>query len=149
MAQYYEDLKVGDTFETTYQTITKDEIIEFASKYDPQPFHLNTESATESIFGELVASGYHTLSISINLFTKEHLVTDEGIAIMAGKGIDNLRFHQPVTPGDQLTTSVEIIDKYPSDSRSDRGYIDLGHTTENDSGETVLSMISYGIVSRC
>lgn len=148
MTQYYEDLEVGDTFETTYQTISKEEIIEFGSKYDPQPFHLDTESATDSIFGELVASGYHTLAISINLFTKEHLVTDDGIAILAGKGIDKLRFHQPVTPGDKLTTTVEIIDKYPSDSRSDRGYIDLKHTTESDSGETVLSMISYGIVSK-
>jgi len=84
MPRYYEDLEVGNVFETGSYTVTKDEIITFAEQFDPQPFHVDEEAAQDSMFGEIVASGLHTLCLSAYLFVSEYLLGEEGVASMGG-----------------------------------------------------------------
>lgn len=148
MPQYYEDLAVGDTFETGGYTITKAEIIDFAEQFDPQPFHLDEEAAEESMFGGLVASGLHTLCLSVRLFVTEIVEGDPGIANMGGLGMDDLRWHEPVHPGDTLYVRVEVTDKTPSTSRSDRGYVEFRRNVVTDTDDEVMSIRSYNIVQR-
>lgn len=145
---YYENLEVGETYETKSYTVTKEEIIDFAEQFDPQPFHLDEEAAQESMFGELVASGLHTLCLSVRLFITDIVDGGDGIANMGGLGMDDLRWHEPVRPGDTLCVRVEILEKTPSSSRSDRGYVDFRRTVVNEADEEVMSIISHNIVRR-
>lgn len=145
---HYEDLEVGETYETGSYTVTKEEIIDFAEQFDPQPFHLDEEAAQNSMFGELVASGLHTLCLSVRLFITDIVDGGDGIANMGGLGMDDLRWHEPVRPGDTLRVRVEILEKTPSSSRSDRGYVDFRRTVVNEADEEVMSIVSHNIVRR-
>ena len=148
MTDHYEDLEVGETYETGSYTVSKEEIIEFAEQFDPQPFHTDEEAAKESMFGELVASGLHTLCLSVRLFITDIVDGDDGIANMGGLGMDDLRWHEPVRPGDTLRVRVEVLEKTPSSSRSDRGYVDFRRSVVNGAGEEVMSIVSHNIVRR-
>ncbi|WP_425604344.1 MaoC family dehydratase [Natrinema gelatinilyticum] len=148
MTQYYEDLEVGDTYETGGYTITKEEIIDFAEQFDPQPFHIDEDAAHDSMFDGLVASGLHTLCLSVRLFVTEVVDGEVNIANMGGLGMDDLRWHEPVRPGETLRVRVEVVDKTPSSSRSDRGYVDFRRSVVNDADEEVLSILSHNIVRR-
>ena len=148
MARYFEDLEVGDTFEVGSYTVTKSEIVEFAEQFDPQPFHVDEAAAQASLFGELVASGLHTLCLSVRLFVTEFVTPDEGLANMGGLGMDELRWHQPVTPGETLTLRIEVVEKTPSESKPDRGYVDFRRSVWNEEGEKLLSIVSHNIVRR-
>lgn len=117
--RFYEDLAVGETEPLGSYRVSKAEILEFASRYDPQPFHLDEEAAEDSIFGELVASGWHTGAICMRLVVENQ----DPIATLAGVGIDDLRWHAPVTPGDTIHVRAEVVDKRTSDRRDDRGYV--------------------------
>lgn len=147
MTYYFEDIAVGDTFTVGRYTVTKAEIIEFAEQFDPQPFHIDEEAAEESMFGELVASGLHTLCLSVRLFVTE-FVGGKGVANMGGIGMDDLRWHQPVTPGDTLSLRIEVLGTSPSTSRSDRGYVDFERSVYTDEDEQVLSLVSHNIIRR-
>lgn len=147
MTIYYEDLDVDDTFETSGYTLTKDEIVTFAEQFDPQPFHTDEEAAKDSMFGRLVASGLHTLCISVRLFVTDFVQGADGLANMGGHGMDDLRWHAPVEPGDTLRLRIEVAEKTLSESRSDRGYVDFRrHAFVED--ETVMSVTSHNIVRR-
>ena len=148
MTRYYEDLEVGATYETGGYTVTKEEIISFATRFDPQPFHVDEEAAQESMFGELVASGLHTLCLSVRLFITEFVQGERGVANMGGIGMDDLRWHEPVYPGDTLHLQIEVLAKTPSESRSDRGYVDFRRRVFNDEDAEVMSIISHNIVER-
>jgi acyl dehydratase len=145
MTRYYEDLEIRDTFETGDYTVTKEEIISFAEQFDPQPFHVDEEAAQDSMFGELVASGMHTLCISTRLFITEFVQGAEGLANMGGLGMDDLRWHAPVFPDDTLYLTIEVLDKKPLESRSDGGRVDFRLRVFN-SDEKVLSNSSYNVV---
>jgi acyl dehydratase len=145
MTRYYEDLEIGDTFETGDYTVTKEEIISFAEQFDPQPFHVDEQAAQDSMFGELVASGMHTLCISTRLFITEFVQGEEGIANMGGLGMDDLRWHAPVFPDDTLSLTIEVLDKTPLESRSDGGRVDFRLRVFNSDGK-VLSNSSYNVV---
>ncbi|MDG5819058.1 MaoC family dehydratase [Natronococcus sp. A-GB7] len=147
VTRYYEDLTVGDVFETGGYTVTKDEIVEFAEQFDPQPFHVDEEAAAESMFGELVASGLHTLCLSVRLFVTDVVQGENGVANMGGLGMDDLRWHEPVRPGETLRVRVEVLEKTPSESRSDRGYVTFGRSVVVDDA-TVLSITSSNVVGR-
>ncbi len=146
MPLYFEDLSVGDRYEVGEYTIEKDELIEFAEQFDPQPFHIDEAAAEESVFGELVASGLHTLCLSVRLFVTEFVKSGERLRNMGGFGMDDLRFHEPVRPGETLDIEIEVAEKTPSESRSDRGYVEFERRTYTD--RKVLSMRSYNIVGR-
>ncbi|WP_254525853.1 MaoC family dehydratase [Natrinema caseinilyticum] len=145
MTMFFDDLSEGEMFESGSHTVTKAEIISFAEQFDPQPFHVDEEAAQDSMFGGLVASGLHTLSLATRL-TIDGCLSE--IANMGGSGMDELRWYTPVRPGDTLSVRVEVLEKTPSESRSDRGYVDLKRRVYNDDGEEVMSAISHNIVRR-
>jgi acyl dehydratase len=146
MSLYFEDLTVGDRHEAGAYTIEKDEIVSFAEQFDPQPFHVDEEAAKDSMFGELVASGLHTLCLSVRLFVTEFVSPEDGLQNMGGIGMDELRWHAPVRPGETLEIEIEVADRTPSESRDDRGYVEFERSTYTD--EKVLSMRSHNIVRR-
>lgn len=146
MPLYFEDLTVGDRYEAGEYTIEKDEIITFAEQFDPQPFHIDEEAAKDSMFGELVASGLHTLCLSVRLFITEFVNAENGLENMGGIGMDDLRWHEPVRPGDTLRIELEVAEKTPSESRDDRGYVEFERRTYTD--QHVMSIRSYNIVRR-
>lgn len=147
MTRYYEDLELDEVYDAGGYTVTKEEAITFAEQFDPQPFHIDEEAARESMFGGLIASGLHTLCLSVRLFITEFIQGAEGVANMGGSGMDDLRWHRPVYPGDTLRVQVEVVEKSPSESRSDRGYVDFGLRAFTD-GEEVLTVVLHNIVSR-
>lgn len=141
----YEELTVGERFETGTRTIHADEIVDFAEKYDPQPFHVDETSACDSMFGELVASGLQTLSVCNRLAT-ERIYSN--LEIMGGRGIDELRFHDPVYAGDTLSVSAAVTGKRPSRSHADRGYVDVELEGFDGCGTRKISWTALTIVKR-
>ncbi|MFC7213719.1 MaoC family dehydratase [Saliphagus sp. GCM10025334] len=139
---YYEDIEIGDVEEYGKYEVTKEEIKEFARKYDPQPFHLDEDAAKESIFGELVASGWHTAAIMMRLSVVN---SEEESAFLGSFGIDEIRWKSPVRPGDTLRRRSEVIEKRLSESRDDRGYVKSRIEGLNQNDEVVISMIGNGI----
>ncbi len=107
----FDEVEVGDVFdvEETYE-VTEAEIVEFAERWDPQPFHVDPEAAEDSMFGGLVASGWHTCAMGMRLLV-DGLISKTGS--MAALGVDDLRWVQPVRPGDVLRIEVEVVEKKP------------------------------------
>jgi acyl dehydratase len=145
MVRYYEDLEVGDVYELDGRyEVTKDDILEFAEQYDPQPFHLDEEAANESIFGSLAASGWHTASMCMRLLVDGFL--DEGS--MGARGVDELRWKQPVHPGDTLRVEVEIVDKRVSESRPEVGHVRMKLVGYNQDDDPVIEWVGLGMQRR-
>lgn len=142
---YYEDIGVGDTREFGEYHVTSEEIVEFAEAYDPQPFHTDEEAATESAFGELVASGWHTASMCMRMLADGPI---DDRASMGARGVDELRWKRPVKPGDTLSIRTEVVDKRVSESDPHRGYVDSRLEGINQHGEIVISWIGLGMVER-
>ena len=139
---YFEDLTVGETAEFGTYEVTADEMTGFAEQYDPQPFHTDPEAAAETPFGGLVASGWHTASMTMRLLVDNHL--SEGAA-RGALGVDDLRWRRPVRPGDELTVWTEIVDK--EDWDDENGLVSVEITTEADGAE-VLSMVGLVLYER-
>jgi len=142
--RFYEDLAVGETETLGSDRVSKAEILEFASQYDPQPFHLDEEAAEDSIFGELVASGWHTGAICMRLVVENQ----EPIATLAGVGIDDLRWHAPVTPGDVIHVHAEVVDKRTSDRHDDRGYVTRRVEGFDQDGDRLISYEATALIER-
>ncbi|HJZ84070.1 MAG TPA: MaoC family dehydratase [Polyangia bacterium] len=143
--RYLEDLTVGMTFEHGSRTLTRDEIIEFARTFDPQPFHLDEAAAARSIFGRLVASGWHTAALCQRLLVEAWVGS---VATLGSPGVDELRWLRPVHPGDALTLHGELLAVTPSRSKPDRGSVRARYQLRNQAGAVVLSMIGIGLVAR-
>lgn len=146
MPLYFEDLTIGDRYEVGEYTIEKDEIVSFAEQFDPQPFHTDEAAAADSMFGELVASGLHTLCLSVRLFVTGFVNSGPKLQNMGGLGMDDLEWHEPVRPGQTLDIEIEVVGKTPSESRDDRGYVEFRRRTYTD--EHVLTVHSYNVVRR-
>jgi acyl dehydratase len=145
--RYFEDVEVGEVHEFGEYHLTEDEVVEFGERYDPQPFHVDAEAAEESMFGELVASGWHTASMSMRMLV-EGPDGGEERASMGSPGVDELRWHQPVKPGETLSLRTEVLEKRPSESRDDRGYVKSRLETYNGDGELVMSWVATTIYKR-
>ena len=143
--QYFEDIEVGAVRETGSRTVTKDEIIAFAQKFDPQPFHVDEEAAKSSIYGGLIASGWHTASTMMRLMVDNFV---NGSAGLGSPGFDELRWLKPVRPGDTLRVRSTCIDKTPSRSRPEIGACRYRTEVLNQHDEVVLTMISIGLIRR-
>lgn len=143
--RYFEDLKVGETREFGEYHVTKDEIIEFAQKYDPQPFHVDEAAAKDSIFGELIASGWHTAAICMRI---RHDIPGEELASLAGIGVKELRWRKPVKPDDTLHLRTKVLNKRSSDSDPERGYIDVQVKGINQDDNIVISYVSTAMFAR-
>lgn len=134
--KFYEDFVVGDTQEFGNYTVEKEEIIEYGEKYDPQPFHTDEDAAEESAFGGLIASGLLTVGIGQRMLVKNFI---QGTRAKGSPGIDNLRWRQPVRPGDTLSMKTEIVEKEIWDDGF--GVVSVGIEIHNQQDEIVASLI--------
>jgi len=123
--------------------VMEEAIVKFAQDFDPQPFHLNAETAQRTIFGGLTASGWHTAAITMRLLIRR--LNFEGAI---GLGVDELRWPAPVRPNDSLQVETEIIELRPSRSRPQFGVIRFRSTTRNQRGETVQTMFASALVPK-
>ena len=142
---YLEDFKPGDRFESRGRTVSEAEIIDFALRFDPQPFHIDAEAAKRSPYGGLIASGFHTMGMAFRL------AWDTGVLSACGlgsPGFDEVRWLKPVRPGDTLRTVVEIVDARPSASKPDRGVCRFRYDVFNQNDEQVMTMTAVQIVAR-
>jgi acyl dehydratase len=140
--RYFEDYPAGEVLEVGDHLVTREEIVDFASRYDPQPFHLDDEAARESIYGGLIASGWMTCSVVMRMLV-DHFISP--VSSMGSPGIDELRWLGPVRPGDRLRVRVTVVDARRSKSRPDRGVIQLRQEAINQHGEVVLTMRGMGM----
>jgi len=115
--------------------VTAAEIVEYARQFDPQPFHLDEEAGRQSIFGGLIASGWHTAAIYMGLYVRAHMLDTAG---MGSPGVEELRWLAPVRPGDVLTARSRVVEAWPSESDPGRGTIVGENELVNQSGEVVL-----------
>jgi len=134
---YWEDFKTGERESIGSVVVDRDEVIEFAERYDPQPFHVDEEAAKESIYGGLIASGWHTCSMVMRLMCDAYLLES---ASLGSPGLENVRWLRPVRPGDTLTAYRTIEETRLSGSRPDRGIVKTLWEVENQNGELVLTM---------
>lgn len=139
---YFEDMAIGDTTSFGPLTVSREEIIAFAQEFDPQPFHLSDEGAAKTPFGSLAASGWHTAALSMKMTVAawEHNPGIQAAAIGA-IGIDELRWLQPVRPGDTLRGTNEVVEKKASKSRPEMGVVKSRIILFNQRDEPVLSMM--------
>ncbi|MFC6838496.1 MaoC family dehydratase [Halomarina ordinaria] len=143
--QYYEDIEVGDVTECGSRTVTKAEIIDFATQYDPQSFHVDEEAAADSPYGGLIASGWHTAALCMRQLVDGVLGEQAG---MGALGVDELRWYRPVQPGDTISVTSEVLEKRPSESDASRGHVTSKLTGYNQDGDEVISWVGLGLVKR-
>jgi acyl dehydratase len=143
---YFEDLELDVERDFGTYEVTREEVIEFARKYDPQPFHLSDEAAAKTHFGRMSASGWHTAAMTMAVIARK--VVNEEQAGLGSPGIDELRWKKPVYPGDTLHVRGKIIEKTPSRSRPEMGSFRTETTVTNQNGETVMTFQSIVLIRR-
>jgi acyl dehydratase len=143
--RYLEDFAVGQTFGSGRLRMDKAQIKTFAADFDPQPFHLDEETARDTIFGGLVASGWHTAAVSMRLLVESELKPAGGII---GDGFDEFRWPRRVRPGDELRLKSEVLEVRPLRSRPNQGLIKVRTTTLNQNDEAVQVLVANLIVPR-
>src|SRR5437868_13865801 len=143
MVEWFDDLKVGMKFKSEGVTVSKDDIIRFATEYDPQPFHLDEEAAKKTILGGLAASGWHTAAIAMRLAASSRPF---GPHPLFGAGVDDLRWLKPVRPGDTLHLEGEVVELIPSRTKP-QGIARVKWTAYNQHGEPVYTFNPIGIVA--
>lgn len=142
---YLDDFHDGQIIDLGSCTVSREEIIAFASQYDPQPFHTDEEAAKESIYGGLIASGWHTVALFMRLLVDGLL---SHAASMGSPGVDEVRWLKPVRPGDTLRARGVVLAVVPSRSKPDRGILRTSYEMFNQSGEQVLSIKGIGMFAR-
>ena len=145
MIRYLEDFEPGQKFGSGQLSVEATRIKSFAAEFDPQPFHLNEDSARETFFKGLAASGWHTAAMTMHLLVDSELKPAGGII---GVGFDEMRWPRPVRPGDELHVESEVLEVRPSKSRPDQGVIKVRTTTLNQNGEPVQVFVGNLIVLR-
>jgi len=134
--RYFEDFQVGQVHELGTYVVSREELLAFARQYDPQPFHLDEEAGRQSIYGSIIASGWHTAAICHRLLV-ESLLKES--ASMGSPGLDELRWLLPVKPGDTLSARIEVLATTPSRSKPDRGSLKTRMEVRNQRGEVVMT----------
>jgi acyl dehydratase len=142
---YWEDFPVGRTLEIGEYTVSREEILDFATRFDPQPFHVDEEAARESIYGGLIASGWHTCAIAMRMMCDSYLLEAHS---MGSPGVEDVRWLRPVRPGDTLRGRMTVLEARPSRSKPDRGTVRCRWEIFDAEGEQVLSMEGYGMFRR-
>ena len=141
---YYEDLEIGKRASFGRYEVTREEVIEFASKYDPQAFHLDDETAAKTHFGRVSASGWHTCAMTMAMMVED--MKGKKSAGLGSPGVDNIRWKKPVYPGDTLRCESEVIEKRRSASRPEMGIFKSRMTVFNQNDEPVMEMQSNGLI---
>jgi acyl dehydratase len=142
---YLEDLAPGQKYQSGKLTVDADQIKAFAGQYDPQPFHLDEAAAKDTIFRGLAASGWHTAALTMRLMVQGEFRLAGGIV---GAGFEEMRWPQPVRPGDELRVENEVLEVRASKSRPEQGVIKVRGTTFNQRDEAVQVFVGNLIVQR-
>jgi acyl dehydratase len=142
---YFEDFATGQEFDLGSRTLDRAAIVDFATEFDPQPFHVDEDAATQSIYGGLIASGWQTCVIYMRLLCDGYLLR---VSSMGSPGVDELRWLGPVRPGDTLTATLRIEDVRASKSKPDRGIVMTAGEMRNQDGDLVLTLKSPLMVRR-
>ena len=145
MTRYFEDFTVGEVIDLGERTISKDSIVAFAREFDPQPFHLDDAAARATIYGGLLASGWHTASLMMRMLYDNlirHTVS------LGSPGVDELRWLKPVRPGDTLSLRMTILECLPSRSKPDRGIVRSLMELRNQHGDVVVTMRGLSLLGR-
>jgi acyl dehydratase len=141
-SRYAEDYRPGDVFDLGEYCMSREEILEFARRWDPQPFHIDDEAARASVYGGIIASGWHTGLVMLKLMQRGFICLETS---MGSPGQDETRFLKPVRPGDILHGRVEVTGSRVSRSRPDMGLVNNTATLTNQHGEVVFSMKSVAL----
>jgi acyl dehydratase len=142
---HFEDFFVGHVVEAAGPTVTKEEIVTFASQFDPQPFHLDEQQAAASPFRGLVASGWHTAAMCMRMMVDAYLRTSSS---RGSPGVDELRWVKPVRPGDTLRLKATVLEVKPSTSKPEMGSVKSLWEVYNQHDECVMRMTGWGMFSR-
>jgi len=140
--RYFEDYQVGEVTEFGDHLVTKEEIVGFAQRYDPQPFHVDEAAAAQSHFGGLIASGWLTAGIMMRMLVDNFI---SRVASMGSPGVDELRWLRPVRPGDRLRVRVTVLEVRRSQTKPDRGAILSLDEVVNQDDEVVMSVKGWGL----
>ena len=143
--QYFEDIEVGRTASFGSYAVTREEVMDFAAKYDPQPFHLSDEAAAQTHFGRLSASGWHTCAMVMSMVVAN--LKENRQAGLGSPGIDELKWIKPVYPGDTLRCATEILEKRVSASRPEMGIFKSRMRVFNQDDVMVMTFVSNGLVA--
>ena len=143
--RYWDDYEIGQKFDLGSTSFTADEIVDFARQYDPQSFHVDAAAARQSMFGGLIASGWHVTSKLMRLFVDNYV--DQRTAL-GSPGVDEVRWLKPVRPGDTLKAWVECAGKVPSKSRPEMGIVHEHWRATNQKGELVMTLKGTNMVRR-
>jgi acyl dehydratase len=142
---YFEDFVPGRVWEIDGPALAKEEMIEFAARFDPQYFHVDELAARDSPFGGLIASGWHTVGVCMRLIYDAYLGRS---ASLGSPGVNAVRWTRPVRPGDRLKLRMTVLEAKPSRSRPDRGTVLHRWEVFNQHGELVMHMEGYGMFRR-
>ena len=143
---YFEELEVGREVDFGHYDVTREEVLEFARKYDPQPFHLDDDAAAKTHFGRIAASGWHTTAMTMAVVVASN--AGRGIAGLGSPGIDELRWLKPVYPGDRISVRGRVVDKTASRSKPDLGSYRALTVVSNQHGVDVLRFTSIVLIQR-
>jgi acyl dehydratase len=143
--RHWEDFQIGEVAEVGPVTVSEEEIVEFATRFDPQPFHVDPEAAKESMFGGLIASGWHTAALYMGMFVRAVLLDS---ASLGSPGVDEIRWTAPVRPGDTLTGRSTVTDVQPSSKDPRRGTVFTSNEVFNQDGVLVLTFKARGFFAR-
>lgn len=142
--RWFEDFAVGEVFDVAGDRLmTEQRIIDFATEFDPQRFHVDPEAAAQSVYGGLIASGWHTGSVLMSL-----LATTLGPSSLGSPGCDALRWTAPVRPGDRLALRITVLEARSSTSKPDRGILRYLNELRNQRDEVVMTLESTMFIQR-
>ncbi|HEY7760127.1 MAG TPA: MaoC family dehydratase [Burkholderiales bacterium] len=142
---YWEDFKPGDTFAMGERVMDRDEMLAFARQFDPQPFHIDEAAAKRSMYGGLIASGWHTVAIVMRMMCDSYLNRS---ASLGAPGVDNVRWLKPVRSGDTLRAQRTVLESRASQSRPEMGLVKMRWEVFNQKGELAMTMEGTGMFQR-
>ncbi len=142
---YFDDLTLGATVDLGKKTVSEEEILRFAREFDPQPFHIDPEAARDSIFGGIIASGWHTCSMTMRLLVDGLLSHSSSLG---SPGVEQIRWVKPVRPGDTLHALLTVQEVRHSQSKPDRGTARIHIDVTNQADELVMWMESFGMFAK-
>ncbi len=143
--RHWEDFHVGDVIELGSVEVTEEDVLEFARRFDPQPFHIDPVAAQESPFGGLIASGWHTAALFMGLFVRALLIDSSSLG---SPGVEAIRWLVPVRPGDTLSARVTVAETRPSATKPGRGTVFTFSEVFNQRGELVMTLTARGLFAR-
>jgi acyl dehydratase len=143
--RWFEDYKPGAVYEFGYATLTAEELVDFATRFDPQPMHVDPAYAAAGPFGGLIASGWHTAGLMMRLLADNYL---SKVASLASPGVDELRWPHPVRPGDRLHLRATVVEARESRSKPGRGVVRTKAELLNQDDVVVLSMVAVNMVAK-